>query len=59
MMSHTKRRVSAILTRIGEKAVANVVLSVGARLVWAPFCLRSKLFVAWLNVKQTVGNLTL
>ncbi|GEM_PF-5440012 len=29
MMSHTKRRVSVILTRIGEKAVANVVLSVG------------------------------
>lgn len=59
MMSHTKRRVSVILTRIGEKAVANVVLSVGARLVWSPFCLRSKLFVVWLNVKQTAGNLTL
>ena len=58
-MSQTKRRVSVILTRIGEKAVANVVLSVGALLVWSPFCLRSKLFVVWLNVKQTVENLTL
>lgn len=59
MMPHTKRRVSVILTRIAEKAVVHVVLSVGPCLVWAPFCLRSKLFVAWLNVKQTAGNLTL
>ena len=58
-MSQTKRRVSVILTRIAEKAVANVVLSVGPCLVWSPFCLRSKLFVVWLNVKQTAGNLTL
>ena len=44
MMSHTKRRVSVILTRIGEKAVANVVLSVGhvwfgLLFVYAPNCL--------------------
>ena len=59
MMSYTKRRVSVILTRIAEKAVANVVLSVGLCLVWSPFCLRSKLFVVWLNVKQKAENLTL
>lgn len=59
MMSHTKQRVSVILTRIGEKAVANVVLSVEPCLVWSPFCLRSKFYVVWLDVKQTVGNLTL
>ena len=59
MMSHTKRRVSVILTRIGKKAVVHVVLSVGPCLVWSSFCLRSKLFVVWLNVKQTAGNLTL
>lgn len=51
MMSHTKQRVSVILTRIAEEAVANVVLSVWPCLVWSPFCLRSKLFVVWLNVK--------
>ena len=51
MMSHTKQRVSVILTRIAEKAVANVVLSVGPCLVWSPFCLRSKLFMARLYVK--------
>lgn len=59
MMSHTKRRVSVGLTRIAEKAVANVVLSVGLCLVWSPFCLCSKLFVVWLNVKQTAEDLTL
>lgn len=58
-MSQAKRCVSVILTRIAEKAVANVVLSVGLCLVWSPFCLRSKFYVVWLDVKQTVGNLTL
>lgn len=58
-MSQAKRCVSVILTRIAEKTVANVVLSVEPCLVWSPFCLRSKFYVVWLDVKQTVGNLTL